>query len=83
MLALRPGDALDLDSAAGAFDAAHRVGEGDWDVVDGDELKQPGCAHVIVARTRFPTTGALGPAVGSGAHFGDDAPRFALSQQFD
>lgn len=83
VLALRPGDALDFDAAAGAVDATHGVGEGDWDVVDGDELKQPRCGHVIVARTRFPTTGALGPAVGSGAHLGDDAQRLAHSQQFD
>lgn len=83
MLALRPGNALDLDAAGGAVDAAHGVGEGDRDVEDGDELEQSGCRHPIVAGARFAATGALWLAVGSGADFGNNAQRLAHSQHFD
>jgi len=83
VLALCPGDGLDFDSAAGAIDAAHGVGQGDWDVVDGDEFEGSGLGHAIISGAGFVAPGAPRLAVGSGPDFGDDAQAASLFEQCD
>ncbi len=73
VLALRPRDDLDLDAAGGAIDAAHGVGQGNGDVVDGDEFEGSGLGHAVISGSGPVAAGAPGLAVGSRPDFGDDA----------
>jgi len=50
VLALRPRDCLDDDSAIRTIHSAHGVGKRDGDVPDGDELELPGGGHTVISR---------------------------------
>ncbi len=73
ILALRPGNGLDLDATSGIIDSTHGVGEGDRDVPDRDQLELSGLAHAVISGARLAASEASGFDIGSSNEFSDDA----------